>query len=256
LTSLEKLCVYFFAYDRLDYAQNIPEYVARMYGLQTTDPEIWDQFLSQEFTVNTSSQIPFTRLGIDQSQEHGNKNLKGEGAISGITQSAATLLKFCMCAPELARIASETETMVGMPNLNRTEHHCLNQATVKRQELAIANLSQVMKPCNIFTSDETQMFKLMTKEVLPKPVEESILATKIRGTLALNKFVEERLCGEINLWDKMSKCKNTLSWNSTTKEIKLQAKSEVLTLRATAGLMSRLLIIARSSCEVDTEEVI
>ena len=49
-----------------------------------------------------------------------------------------------------------------------------------------------------------------------------------------------------------------LSWNSLSKEIKLQAKSEVLTLRETTGLMSRsrLLIIARSSRDVDMEEVI
>ena len=51
------------------------------------------------------------------------------------------------------------------------------------------------------------------------------------------KFVEERICGETNLWNKMSKCKN-LSWNSSSKEIKLQAKSDVLTLQATTGLMS------------------
>jgi hypothetical protein len=72
LSSLEKLCVYFFAYDRLDYAQNIPEYVARMYELQTADPEIWNDFRSKGFTVNTSNTIPFTRLGIDQAQDQAN----------------------------------------------------------------------------------------------------------------------------------------------------------------------------------------
>ncbi len=76
-----------------------------------------------------------------------------------------------------------------------------------------------------------------------------------RGSSAMKKFVEERICGETNLWDKMTKSK-ILSWNSAGKEINLQAKSEVLTLRATTGLMSRLLIIARSSREVDMEEVI
>ena len=120
LSSLEELCVYFFAYDRLDYAQNIPEYVARMYKLQTTDPEIWNEFMSKSFTVNTSNQIPFTRLGVDQAQEQANKTLKGQGAISGITQSPATLLKFCMCAPELARIAGEAENMSGTINHNHS----------------------------------------------------------------------------------------------------------------------------------------
>ena len=142
LSSLEKLCVYFFAYNRLDYAQNIPEYVARMYQLERADPKVWLQFLSNEFTVNTSNRIPFTRLGLDHAQEHVNKNLKGQGAISGITQNPATLLKFCMCAPELSPIVEETETMVGMPKQNDTEHHRLNHTTVVRQEQDIANLSR------------------------------------------------------------------------------------------------------------------
>ncbi len=41
-----------------------------------------------------------------------------------------------------------------------------------------------------------------------------------------------------------------------TKELKLQAKSEVLTIRASACLMSRFLIIARSSRQIDLEDVI
>lgn len=123
----------------LDYGQNMSEYVARMYQLQTTDPEAWLQFLSKDFTVNTSNKIPFTRLGIDHAQEQVNKNLKGQGAISGITQYPATLLKFCMCAPELSRIVEETEAMVGMPNQNSTEHHLLNHITAVRK----SRLSQI-----------------------------------------------------------------------------------------------------------------
>ena len=255
LSSLQKLCVYFFAYNRLDYAQNIPEYLARMYQMESADPKVWLQLLSNEFTVNTSNRIPFTRLGLDHAQEHVNKNLKGQGAISGITQNPATLLKFCMCAPELSRIVEETETMVGMPKQNDTEHHRLNQTTVVRQEQDIANLSRVLSPCNIFTSEETNLFKLMTKEIILKPIKESILSMEARGSSVMKKFVEETISGETNLWDKMTKSK-FLSWNSSGKEIKLQAKSEVITLRATTGLMSRLLIIARSSREVDMEEVI
>ena len=48
----------------------------------------------------------------------------------------------------------------------------------------------------------------------------------------------------------------TLLWNSSTKEIKLQAKSVILTLQATAGQMSKLLNVAHSSRETDVEEVL
>ncbi|KAG1673814.1 hypothetical protein GQR58_015421 [Nymphon striatum] len=222
-----------------------------MYELQTTDPDTWSFFASggfTVFTVNTSNQIPFTR-------EQQNKNLKGQGAISGITQSPATLLKFCTCAPELARIASEAEKMVGIVNQTRSVHHCLNQPTVLRQEWAIKNLHDVLAPCNIFTSNEQDMYKLMTKEIIPKSVKESILAFEKQGSSAMKSFVEERICGDSNLWDKIPKCK-VIFWNATTKVLKLQAKSEVLTIRASAGLMSRLLIIARSSRQIDLEDVI
>jgi hypothetical protein len=50
------------------------------------------------------------------------------------------------------------------------------------------------------------------------------------GSSVMKKFVEERISGETNLWDKMTKSK-FLSWNSSGKEIKFQAKSEVITLR-------------------------
>ncbi|CAB3993632.1 Hypothetical predicted protein [Paramuricea clavata] len=144
---------------------------------------------------------------------------------------------------------------VGMPKKNDTEHHRLNQTTVVRQEQDIENLSRGHSPCNIFTSEETSLFKLMTKEIIPKPIEKSILSMEACGSSVMKKFVEERISGETNLWDKMTKSK-FLSWDSSGKEIKLQAKSEVITLRTTTGLMSRLLIIAQSSREVDMEEVI
>ena len=38
LASLEHLCKYFFAYAMLDYAQNIPEFIARMDAINISDP--------------------------------------------------------------------------------------------------------------------------------------------------------------------------------------------------------------------------
>ena len=64
------------------------------------------------------------------------------------------------------------------------------------------------------------MYKLTSKEIVPKNVEESILSMEERGTKALQNFVDDRICGDTNLWEKMSKSKY-LTWNSTSKNIKL-----------------------------------
>ena len=144
LAALENLCVYFFAYNRFDYAQNIPEYIARMLEMETTEPELWQEFLKVEFTVNTSNIIPFTHFGIDQAMEHLNKSTKGQVGISGITSCPKTLLKFCLTAPELARLAAETEHMVPVINTSTTQHHRLSQSTVSRQERAFKQLKTVL----------------------------------------------------------------------------------------------------------------
>ena len=78
LESLEHLCKYFFAYATLDYAQNIPEFIARMDAIKISDPELWQSFNNGEFAVNTSNRIPFTRIGVDQAMEHLNKSTKGQ----------------------------------------------------------------------------------------------------------------------------------------------------------------------------------
>ena len=203
LASLEKLCVSIFAYNR----QDCTEYIACMHELETTNADIWQDFLNGDFTVNTSNTVPFTRIGIDQVQEHLNKRTKGQGEISGIASYASTLLKFCLTAPELARIAEETEELINVSDC--TAHHGLSQAKVARQELAITKLKTVLAPCNYAENDTTSghMFKLISKEIISQNVQESILSTEIFGKDAYTKFVEERLVGDRNLWDKMTKMK-------------------------------------------------
>jgi len=71
--------------NRLDYAQNIPVYIVRMHELKKTDPDIWQEFVNGDFSVNTSNNVPFTRIGVDQAMEHLNKCTKGQGGICGIT---------------------------------------------------------------------------------------------------------------------------------------------------------------------------
>ena len=113
LASREKMCVYFFAFNRHDYAQNIPDHIAHMYELETSHPHIWNDLKSGEFVVNTNP-IAFTSIGPDQAQEHLNKVLKGDGAISGITTDPQGLLKYCLSSPELARLAGETKQMLNI----------------------------------------------------------------------------------------------------------------------------------------------
>ena len=126
LASLEHRCKYFFAYASLDYAQNIPEFIARMDAINTSDPELRQSFNNGEFAVNTSNRITFTRIGVDQAMDHLNKPTKGqEGSLE--KSYPATLLKFCLIASELARLAKESEQLVSTTTTTApAQHHQLS----------------------------------------------------------------------------------------------------------------------------------
>ena len=82
------------------------------------------------------------------------------------------------------------------------QHHCLSQAKVRRQEQAIAQLKKVLAQCNIFKGSHAltgRMFKLVSKEILPDNVKDSILSTETVSMGAYQKFVAERVTGNENL---------------------------------------------------------
>ena len=218
LASLEQLCIWFFAYNRLDYAMNIPEYVARMYELQHTSADVWREFEQGGFTVSTNP-ISFTAIGVDQAQEHVDKIHKGHGGMSGITNSPEALLRYCLSTPELTRISRETEQMLGMTQAVQTHHHNLCKAKVVRQEKYIKQLKDILSTANPFKVPEStdgtekKLVHLTNNIIMPQNVQDSILDTEIRGHTAYASFVDDRISGDKNLWDKMTKVK-LLSWTS------------------------------------------
>ena len=199
--------------------------------LQSADPGAWKEFASGNFTVNTNNSVPFTRIGIDNAMEHLNKVINGQGGISGITSSLQALLKFCLTGPELARLTEETKQLVTIADRATVQqHHCLSQAKIARQEQAITKLKDVLAECHLFDPrddvDRTSrdgIFKLMSKELIPNKEQESILSTEQAGMDAFTQFVEQRITGGGNLWDRTTKVK-LLTWNTAAKEIKVKSR--------------------------------
>ena len=125
--------ILFFSFNRLDYAQNISEYIARMQDLEVRSPTLWQLYEEGHFTVK-SNDIPFTAVGVDQTQRFANKVHKGEGGLSGITTSPETLLQYCLTAPILAQLSREMEGLVGVSPSQVQKHHQMFQSKFACQE--------------------------------------------------------------------------------------------------------------------------
>jgi len=105
LSSLDALCKYLFAYDKQKYARLVPLCLAEMTALQSTDPDIHQEFIDINFVVN-KNQIPFCAIGVNHALEHTNRIMKVIGGLVGITQNASARERFLLTAPELSRLAS------------------------------------------------------------------------------------------------------------------------------------------------------
>ena len=260
LAALEELCIWFFAYNRLDYAQNVPSHIARMYDLKTTNPQVWNEMEKGGFAIKKNP-VSFTAVGVDQAQEHINKIHKGDGGISGITNNTEALLRYCLSTPHLIRLAEQTEKMLGMESKSNIHHHLLTNSTIARQEKYVYQLKMVLKNSNPFSlhksndGSESKLYNLMTKEIMPDDVQDSILRTEERGEAAYREFVKERVCGEKNMWDKMTKIKY-FGWSAGCKTIKVDVGSKEMTMKTSNSMMARLLVITRSSRAIDLKEVI
>ena len=125
LESLKALAKYFFAHDRLNYARMVPLYLAQMHRLKIDDPDIHHEFMQGNFCVN-KNEIPFCAIGPDHAIEHVNKLMKIRGGLKGLTQQPAAMARWFLVAPELSRLATQAEHMVGEQRASSSHHHDLS----------------------------------------------------------------------------------------------------------------------------------
>ena len=90
----------------------------------------------------------------------------------------------CLTAPELARLGFKESERLVATTTSSPHHHQLSQSIIVRQERFIAHLKSVLAPCNSFQTEvasessdsKYRIFKLMSKEIIPDEVQQSILA--------------------------------------------------------------------------------
>ena len=64
----------------------VPLYLAQMELLESSDPDIYEEFMKGNFCVNKNG-IPFCAIGPEHAIEHENKTMKVRGGLKGLTSS-------------------------------------------------------------------------------------------------------------------------------------------------------------------------
>jgi len=174
LSSLDEMCIYFFAHDKQKYARLAPRYLAEMKALKMTDPGIYQEFMDGNFSVH-KNEIPFCAVGVDHALEHINRIMKVTGGLVGITQNASARERFFLTAPELSRLAEEARRMAGSQSATRKEHHDLSTTVWARQEDNIRRLKNVIRESmNPMTHEGEDLTNIITNVVMPAEVQKDV----------------------------------------------------------------------------------
>ena len=253
LESLKALAKYFFAYDRLNYARMVPLYLAQMHRLKIDD--IHHEFTQGNFCVN-KNEIPFCAIGPDHAIEHINKLMKSRGGLKGLTQQPAAMARWFLVAPELSRLATQAEHMVGVQRASSPHHHDLSDAITKRYNENVQKLKDVLKVSDPFATEERHLVNIITKAVMPDDIKEGVLTRDKIGQALFATFAQERIVeAKLSVWSPMKKA-NLKSWKSAWQKNKNKTTCGVAPLKDDRALFARFLVVILSRPDLDIKETI
>ena len=241
--------------DRIKYRKSLPLYLADMHQLEKDDPYIWEELLSGEYSVQSSS-IPFTAKGNDHSGEQVNKILKVPGGLVGISSNENARTRFFLSAPFLAAIEEEMKGMCAKPTtIGAPTHHQLNDAQTKRQTEMIINLLVTLAKIRVSfeVKQESKMYNISTKKLVIKDV---LRAPELGNEMYL-KVVEERMSAtsKLRTIDKVTKV-NLKLFSSSNQKVRTKYEDKIISIKEERSLFARCAIIATSKRDLNMSDII
>ena len=255
LESLKALAKYFFAHDRLNYARMVPLYLAQMDRLKIDGPDIHHEFMQGNFCVN-KNEIPFCAIGPDHAIENVNKLMKIRRGLNGLTQQPAAMARWFLGAPELSRLTTQAEHMVGVQRASSSHHHNLSDAVTNRYNENVQKLKDVLKVSDPFATEERYLVNIITKAVMPDYIKEGVLTQDKIGQALFDTVAQERIVeAKLSVWSPMKKA-NLKSWKSAWQTNKNKTTCGVAPLKDDRALFARFLVVILSRPDLDIRETI
>ena len=231
--------------DRIKYKRLWPRYISDMYALKTNHPGTWRELESGNILV-TRSDIPFVSIGPDNGCEQLNLLMKVHNGLIGISNDVNARQRFFLTAPELSCLASDFKTQFGLKSDEVREHHDLAPSSVNREHATIAKIkAAIMSHGNPFAvQDDNTIFNLMTLACVPEQYVSQIVQKLYED------YVKERINGSVSIWAPVKKEKN-LMYVSGNKKSAVKVRDKIVDLKETKNLYGRLMVLARSSRDID-----
>ena len=95
--------------------------------------------------------------------------------------------------PELSRLATQAEYMVGVQRASSSHHHDLSDAITNRYNENVQKLKDVLKVSDPFATEERHLVNIITKTVMPDDINERVLTRDKVSHALFDTFAQERI---------------------------------------------------------------
>ncbi len=251
----EALTKLFFALDRIKYKRLWPRYIADMHDLMRSYPETWKELQNGNISV-TKSEIPFVSIGADHACEQVNRMMKIHSGLVGISNNANARQRFFLATPEMSRLSTEFKGQFGITVHKPQEHHEVQPSVVKKEHDDVSKIkAAILNHGNPFDAEGDQLYNFMTHAYVPQENVPQILNMDDIGQKLYEDYVAERINGDVSLWAPVKKLNNPMFLSGTKKQT-VKIRDQTVDLKETKDLYSRLMVLAKSSREIDQKHAI
>ena len=206
----------------------------------------------------TKGAAGFTSITPDRGIEHENRKLKVTRGIVGITQNEKALDRYLLIAPEVAKLVDEFEQQYRMnSDVCRKQYHEITGGKLAKVTKNAAKLKQVIVDHgHPFLSDETDLYNILTKEVIDEKISKEILERDKIGQNMFKEFVKERTAdGKVSIWSPMKR-RNIGTFKNANAVSDMKAGDKLIKIKEERGLLQRFIVAARSRPDLDLKECI
>ena len=132
-----------------------------------------------------------------------------------------------------------------------TEHCDLSMSAINLNHCAISKIkAAIMCHGNPFTVKGPMLYNLITHAYIPEKYVSQILNMDDSEQKLYEDYVAERINGKISLWEPVKKQNNKM-YMSSNKKLAVKIHDKTVDLQETKNLYGRLMVLARSSRDID-----
>ncbi|XP_014676761.1 PREDICTED: uncharacterized protein LOC106816650 [Priapulus caudatus] len=251
----EALSKLFFAMDRIKYKRLWPRYIADMHELRTSHPETWRELQYGNLSV-TKSTIPFVSIGADHACEQLNRMMKIHSGLIDIPNNANARQRFFLATPEMSRLSAEFNGQFNLAVNKPQEHHHVQPSAVRKAHDNVDRIkAAILSHGNPFAAEGDQLYNFITHTYVPQESVSQILNIDDTGQKLYVDYVAERMNGDVSLWAPVKKQNNRLYMSGNKKQT-VKIRDQSVDLKETKDLYGRLMVLARSSRDIDQKHAI